>query len=43
VSKAYILARISLRWALKGLVLIAVLMVVGWFGGYLVGVLLGKQ
>lgn len=34
MSKAYVLARVDLRWALTRLVVLGALMAAAWFGGY---------
>lgn len=41
MSKGYILARLNFRWALKGLALVAALIVLAWFSGCFVSLLLG--
>lgn len=43
MSKAYTLARVDLRWIFTRLIVLGVLIVAAWFGGYYFSVLVEKH
>jgi hypothetical protein len=43
MSKAYTLARVDLRWVFTRLIVLGVLIVAAWFGGYYFSMLVGKH